>query len=444
MSDDLPQIIASIPLDKWQREAIAVGIEKLSPKKSKEIADRLSSSLARLPDLVTKLESAIKSSLKDPQTLAEAIKSARMYLESGKLKEAQRICDRWIESSEGDVGELEKILEIIQLRYRLKPDDIFSVGQPITRDKKHLFVGRSDEMKNALDLLNGGFSLVITGEAGVGKTSFAWQLMELMAGSEETWDCWHLPDKPTNTYHCIWYDIPKGITDINEIFKRMLKPSAQDYTFSRHCPDVKTDGFHPIDKFHDLLSSQNFVNKWIIFLNRLNDCTGFGTAINSAHNNPSRKSDIQYVLVGRSNNVGKQPIRDDNPDVFGMDRIEKDHESAGRLITPVGEIRLHNLNPSASDISYLLDQVTNKNNGLIRFDREFVNELTRNRLKPKDLLEKLSTALTNAINLSDDDKSIVVMKEHLPNEGLTAQGHETHRANSRKESNTSAKKSRHQ
>lgn len=243
MAEDLSKIISLIPLDRWQREAVDAGVKNLSPEKSKEIAERLSSALAKLPELLASLESEIDRCLKDPQTLDQAIESAGMRLKSGKLREAQKICDDWINSSEGDVTKLKEILDIIQLRYRLKPEDIFSVGQPITRDKKYLFVGRKEEMKEAISLLEGGFSLLVTGEAGVGKTSFAWQLMELLSGVTETCDRWiYLPEVP---HRCIWVDCRRlSKVTVEEILLKILLPTCEEYTFARYFSDFYKDEDH--------------------------------------------------------------------------------------------------------------------------------------------------------------------------------------------------------
>jgi hypothetical protein len=169
-----------------------------------------------------------------------AIGAAAFWLKAGNFREAQRVCDFWITEAKKEVFpdfaavELEEILKTIQSRYELKPEDIFSYGEPIKRDKKYLFVGRDEDIKKAIKVIESDFSLLIKGEEGVGKTSFAWQLMELLSGVAET--CDSLNYFPEKYAHCIWLDCNSTMKTPEDILINLLHPSCADYTCSRLFP----------------------------------------------------------------------------------------------------------------------------------------------------------------------------------------------------------------
>jgi hypothetical protein len=171
-----------------------------------------------------------------------AVSAASLWLKARDFREVQRVCDRWIKAAqEGKFpgfaeADLENLLKIIQSRFDLRPEDLFCPGRPIKHDRQELFVGRRKEMSEAVKNIDAGFSLVIAGEAGVGKTSFAWQLMELLSGEPETCDRWlWSPDRP---YRCVWLDCNTTMKTLEDVLINLLQPSCRNYTFFRHFPTI--------------------------------------------------------------------------------------------------------------------------------------------------------------------------------------------------------------
>ncbi len=169
-----------------------------------------------------------------------AIGSAAFWLKAGNFREAQRVCDFWIAQAEKEafpdfaVIDLEEILKTIQSRYELKPEDIFSYGEPIKCHKKHLFVGRDEDIKKVVKAIELDSSLLIKGEKGIGKTSFAWQLMELLSGVPKT--CDNLNYFPKENASCIWLDCNSKMNSLEDILINLLRPSYAEYTLSRCFP----------------------------------------------------------------------------------------------------------------------------------------------------------------------------------------------------------------
>jgi hypothetical protein len=288
-----------------------------------------------------------------------AIGAAAFWFKAGNFREVQRVCDFWIAEAETEafpdfaVVELEEILRTIQSRYELKPEDIFSCGEPIKRHKKHLFVGHRSEIRDALRTIEDGFSLIITGEKGVGKTSFAWQLMELLSGVPEACDLIGIAQD--ESYNCVWLDCNTRMKTLEGILISVLQLSCKDYTFSRNfqeifrstvglqseitdkfrayfryveqSPEILEDEYpkhlHPkVERlragieviFREILvriSNQKNI-KTIIFLDSIEkvlNTKGLGNLIKTT----AERGLVQYVIIGEANKFGRNILSDDDP-----------------------------------------------------------------------------------------------------------------------------------
>lgn len=369
-----------------------------------ELADRLSPSL-NSTELMLQLyrlaaeaeEEALR--LLEPTKLKtrgiSAVRAASLWLKAREFRQTQRACDYWIEKAEiGEfpdfgVADLEELLNIIQLRFDLRPEDLFCPGEPIKRRNKDLFVGRSEEMKEALDLIESGFSLVITGEKSVGKTSFAWQFMELLAGESETCDRWQW--SPNQPYRCVWLDCTNKMPDLEGVLISLLQPSTRDYTFSRNFPEkydiywnkkvrkayesyntTSNDIQNSTDKYDDptRIKKNNlrieirelfreiqasFSNQLtIIFLDsceQIESYEGLGKLIIDSADR--EKELIRFVLIGNCQKFGRIPIIDDH------------HSSARRL----EELRMSGLNEA--DVYFLLERLEDQYFHTISWSKEF-------------------------------------------------------------------------
>jgi hypothetical protein len=319
---------------------------------------------------------------------------ASVWLKEGNYRETQRVCDYWIkEYKTGNFPDfaaikLEEILKIIQLRYQLKSSDIFSVGEPITRQKKHLFVGRTEEMRSALRCIEDEFSLLITGEKGVGKTSFAWQLMELLAGVPEMCDYWLW--SPNQNYRCVWLDILEEVNSLEQLYPRLLLSSCEDYTLSRYFAEEMSN--MPINlRYEELLRAlgEKYPDqKIIVFMNGVELCqdlSGIGKMLKTAHDGGF----AQYVIIGNSRSIGFQVVLDDH--CFGR---------------YMDEVRFSDL--TSDEIHFLLDAIEQSAYGTILFDRDFrihFDSIIQSSKHPIKTLELILTSFNYAKQRPSNAKS---------------------------------------
>lgn len=380
-----------------------------------ELADRLSPSL-NSTELMLQLyrlaaeaeEEALR--LLEPTKLKtrgiSAVRAASLWLKAREFRQTQRACDYWIEKAElGEfpdfgVADLEELLNIIQLRFDLRPEDLFCPGEPIKRRKKHLFVGRFSEMKEALDWIKSGFSLVITGEKGVGKTSFAWQLMELLTGEPETCDHWQW--SPNQPYRCVWLSCSTEIQSIENILSKLLQSSCCDFTLSRYFPEVISSIEIPSTHFKasiyqafmetlEKIRIEHSKRKLIIFLDSLHlvqDLKFFRDLLFSTHEL------VQFIVIGQHGEMTR-------------------HNVSPPAIRLIEEIRINRLTSQCLDDFFT--KIEERHFFTILFEQEFRNQISQMSYCIPELIHRLSfNALKQALTEYEDISIPLYVKlEHL-------------------------------
>lgn len=112
----------------------------------------------------------------------------------------------------------------------INPNDYFSPGRALT-GASDLFVGRELQLADALRFLDrGGSSLTVLGQCGIGKTSFEWQLKEILqAGSTKgrphraSEILWPHALKACET---LWIQCRKDMRDVTGVLLALLQPPA--------------------------------------------------------------------------------------------------------------------------------------------------------------------------------------------------------------------------
>ena len=123
------------------------------------------------------------------------------------------------------------------------PRSYFAHKQAIRKANRRFFAGRKDIFPEAVDGLGvPGSAGVIFGERGVGKTSFAWQLLEILRG-----DCTLLdklgvkPALEIRAHECLWVQCRKGMVDIHGALLALMRPGQRaDRNIPRVFPELLT------------------------------------------------------------------------------------------------------------------------------------------------------------------------------------------------------------
>jgi hypothetical protein len=125
---------------------------------------------------------------------------------------------------------------------------------------------------------------VIYGEPGIGRSSFAWQLLELLSGDRTLAENFglNLPDNLPNC-KCIWLQCNKEMQIIEGVLLSLLIHSQKRYTFSQ--------------EFAEILSSRDFIDtvrkQYNINLNEVGFDFLFGRADKA---NKSKKNKVQNLF----------------------------------------------------------------------------------------------------------------------------------------------------
>jgi hypothetical protein len=109
----------------------------------------------------------------------------------------------------------------------IDPQDLFVLDEAIRWQRRSFFVGRSDEFRSAISVLHRrSTSLVIYGERGIGKTSFAWQLLELLA-REGTEQCKVVNTRlPLRKKKAVWLECTRHMESLTDLIATVLGASV--------------------------------------------------------------------------------------------------------------------------------------------------------------------------------------------------------------------------
>ena len=113
----------------------------------------------------------------------------------------------------------------------IAPRNLFSPSEEIRSDNLSLFVGRTKLLEDAIQALGTpGASLVVYGDRGAGKTSFARVLMHLLSVSgrdqKKLFGFSRKVGKPDkSSLRCVWQEVDQGIATLEDLLYRLLQPN---------------------------------------------------------------------------------------------------------------------------------------------------------------------------------------------------------------------------
>lgn len=120
------------------------------------------------------------------------------------------------------------------------PDEYFSPKSAIRDDKAQLFRGRTELLSSAVKAASGeGAALYIYGERGVGKTSFAWRLKNILERSDSADVQPFLSLLPRNKqFSCVWVECKDYMNDLGGLLVSLLRPQSDAASLSKVFPKV--------------------------------------------------------------------------------------------------------------------------------------------------------------------------------------------------------------
>jgi hypothetical protein len=132
---------------------------------------------------------------------------------------------------------------------------LFVHKQAIRLHNQEFFTGRQELLSRALDAIAvEGAALVIYGDAGIGKTSLAWQLLEVLRGNHQLLDRLSVTTQhPIDKYYCVWIQNNPGMVDLDALLLALLMKSAADDSFFSQFPDAFDEEIRDkIDRTYEL------------------------------------------------------------------------------------------------------------------------------------------------------------------------------------------------
>jgi hypothetical protein len=255
----------------------------------------------------------------------------------------------------------------------LEPSDYFQYDKAIRKENQFLFVGRRNEFEEVLDsLLTDTSHCIIYGEAGIGKTSFAWQLLEILEDNYFVLE--KLDIKPflkKDKYLCAWTECVTKPKSINHLLLNVLKykrdvPNNFRKIFSKafsqelvlKIENVDVDNYEEVfNIFQEVIDEIKIKypdKQPVLFIDEfdnLSNKVGIGELLKFISN-------IKIVIVGIADNINE---------------IIDDHKSSERKLMN-SQIELSGL--SINEINNLFERAQSKANGMLEYSYEFRNLLT--------------------------------------------------------------------
>lgn len=121
------------------------------------------------------------------------------------------------------------------------PRNLFSHKQAIRSDNQKFFVGRKEIIEQILDALAvKGASVALFGDGGIGKTSVAWQILELLSGDKALVEQLEIkPDFPIERFRCVWFQCAENMINLPNALARMMAQDNREYSFGRVVKESK-------------------------------------------------------------------------------------------------------------------------------------------------------------------------------------------------------------
>lgn len=334
----------------------------------------------------------------------------------------------------------------------VNPNRLFFPNKAIRHDNHRFFAGRQELLREAVRQVGwSGFSAVVYGDRGVGKTSFGWQLLELLSGNSSLVDEWNSRREvqgqdpislalPQNC-KCVWLQCGDFMQNLEGVLISLIKESKADNTLSSLFKPIyqeqqvknkfetkfgfnlevisaqiafgqervsnSTESCNTISYqerkalVHDLfievieeIKYRYHDDELIFFLDEfdlLPDKSGMGKLIKSTN-------EARFVIIGVADNV---------------EDIVRDHQSAGRKIGG-SEFRIPRF--ESEEIDSIFDRAEQVHPEAIRFNEEFRQEVINKSYGYPYLVQAFGFFATQlAIDESSGGNSqIVVDVAHLP------------------------------
>jgi hypothetical protein len=109
----------------------------------------------------------------------------------------------------------------------LRPADLFVPKAALSGPSARLFAGRKEQVLRAVDALGiPGTTAVVFGDRGVGKTSLAWHLFEILYGNEEVRKKYPEIEDLTDQYVCLWIECEARYENIAGLLLSLLKTTV--------------------------------------------------------------------------------------------------------------------------------------------------------------------------------------------------------------------------
>lgn len=147
----------------------------------------------------------------------------------------------------------------------IDPNKLFFPQRAIRQDNQAFFAGRRDQLLQACERVSrDGFSSVVYGDRGVGKTSFGWQLLELLDGNTSIFTSADHPTAKNILYNlppakCIWFQCQDYMQNIEGVLLSLLRESVRDHSFAS-----EFSGLYQNNELNDTLQRKYSINLGIV------------------------------------------------------------------------------------------------------------------------------------------------------------------------------------
>lgn len=102
---------------------------------------------------------------------------------------------------------------------------LFLPSKAIRTENSEVFVGRQDVISEAIEAVSiAGSTLLIYGERGIGKTSFAWQISNILSGQNNIIGNNKVfkSDPAFNSYYTVWLECKEYMYNIEGVILHLL------------------------------------------------------------------------------------------------------------------------------------------------------------------------------------------------------------------------------
>lgn len=221
---------------------------------------------------------------------------------------------------------------------------LFFPNKAIRNQNKAFFAGRRELLIKACDRVGlDEFSAVIYGDRGVGKTSFGWQMLDLLSGNRSLFESEDQQQYLTSINRvpqckCIWLQCQSYMKNIEGVLLSLVKESSKQNSFSSEFPKV-----YQSELFRQRIQQKYKINLGVISIEYLltgndaqKDTKGFKT---ETYKSQSREAVIRDVFEDVLN-ACKAESKDQSIVIF-LDEFDSlpERSGVGQLIKAMDDVR---------------------------------------------------------------------------------------------------------